>query len=229
MQEYRIKLPAFVSGLTLDDGDGGRRPVPDGAGDRGSLGRVLGREKLLKDRIRVLETELQRTREESFQAGYEEGRRRGNQDAQKELASLQSVIRDFDRQFTEAFEKIEGPLLELAARMAERIIGIAIERDDEARSILQEALRRMFYELVDQNRMIVEVHPGHLEWLETPDGQESLSIPRGMDVTFIGNPGLKSGECRVKTDDFIVDGTIAAQLDHLLEQLNNEDREWTSS
>ena len=66
-------------------------------------------EKILSDRIKVLEEELQRAREDSFQAGYQEGKAQGTQEAKKQNDELKILIKSFEEQYAKALSNMEIP------------------------------------------------------------------------------------------------------------------------
>lgn len=182
----------------------------------------LNKEKVLKDRIKVLEEELQRTREESFQAGYQEGKEQTYQDAQNQINEFKSLVKSFENKYVKSLEKMEKPLIRLAKKMADKIIGIDLENSAELDSILLEKLRKLLYELIDQTRIVIEVNPVHLEWLESPGIEKELNTPRSMEINFIPDKNLKPGECKISTEEYYIDETYESKLNRLEQQILSE-------
>ncbi len=180
---------------------------------------TLNKEKILSDKIKVLEEELQRTREESFQAGYEEGKERGVQEAKKQIDEFKILIKSFEKQYAKTLTKMEIPLLKLAKKMAEKVVGIDLDSSAELDSILMEKLKRLLYEMIDQVKMIVVVNPVHLEWLDSPGIAQELNAPKNMEISFAGDENLKPGECIINTEDYHIDETYAAKLDRIEQEL----------
>ena len=79
--------------------------------------------KKLKDRLKILEMELQKAREESFRAGYDEGQQSMIQEAQRRTESMRIEIQSMELKYLEAIEQIEEPLLQIAKKMTEKILG----------------------------------------------------------------------------------------------------------
>jgi len=183
----------------------------------------LDKEKILSDKIKVLEEELQRSREESFQAGYEEGKNQGSQEAKKQIDELKILVKSFEKQYAQSLSSMEIPLLKLAKKMAEKVVGMDLDNSAELDSILMERLKKLLYEMMNQVRIIIEVNPVHLEWLESPGIENELNAPKNMEINFIGDENLKPGECIINTEDYHIDETYGTKLNRIEQQLRDED------
>lgn len=180
-------------------------------------------EKLLGDRIKVLEEELQRTREESFQAGYQEGKDQGLKEAKKQINEFKMLIKSFEQEYANSIVKMESPLLRLAKKMAEKVIGIDLDSTAELDSILMERLKRLLYEVMEQVKVIVIVNPAHLEWLDSPGIENEFNTPRSMEISFVGDEKLSPGECIINTEEYHIDETYTAKLERLEKKLITKD------
>lgn len=180
-------------------------------------------EKILGDKIKVLEEELQRSREESFQAGYQEGKDQGIQEAKRQITDYKMLIKSFEQEYASSIVKMEAPLLRLAKKMAEKVIGIDLDSTAELDSILMERLKKLLYEVMDQVKVIIIVNPVHLEWLESPGIEKELNTPKTMEISFIGDEKLSPGECIINTEEYYIDETYSTKLDRLAQNLMTKD------
>ncbi len=180
--------------------------------------------KSLQDHIEIMEKELQKSREESFHAGYEEGRESVLQETEKRLEVAMIEMKALEIKYLEAIENIEGPLLEIAKKMAEEVIGMEIKMRDNNDEVLLKRLRKLLYEVVDQNKVIVEVNPEHLGRLNSSDIVNDLNLPKKMNLSFAAGKDLKPGEAQIETEDYFVDGAYSNQLERLEEQLINKEK-----
>ena len=71
----------------------------------------IDNEKILGDKVKMLEEELQRTREESFQAGYQEGKEQGINEAKKQINDLRSLVTSFKEEYASSISKLETPII----------------------------------------------------------------------------------------------------------------------
>jgi len=178
--------------------------------------------KHLEDRIKNLEMELQKAREESFQAGYDEGKQRTLQDAQNRIEAVRLDMKQQEIQFRETIEHMEKPLLELAKIMAKEVIMQELQANADTDLILLERLRKMLNELVDQNNIIIEVNQQHLNMLKSTDLKEKLGIDKKSDVRLIGSKSLRPGEVNIETENYFIDGTFENNISKIHAQIAKE-------
>ncbi len=226
MKEFHLKLNRKLAGIKessvgITPGDIDDRFVPQDGNTSMSASEAV-RLRQLYGRIKILEMELQKAREESFRAGFEEGQNSTVQDANKRIESMRIEMQAMELKYLETIEQIEEPLLELAKRMASEVLATDLKLREDQDAILSERLRKMLYEVVDQNKIIVEVHPEQLQNLTEDDLNAKLNVPRNMELNFIAGKDLKKGEARLKTEDYFVDGTFENQLEHLHDQLKHK-------
>ncbi len=226
MKEFHLKLNRKLAGIRessvgIAPGDVDDKFVPQGENTSMSASEAV-RLRQLYGRIKILEMELQKAREESFRAGFEEGQNSTVQDANKRIEAMRIEMQAMELKYLETIEQIEEPLLELAKRMASEVLATDLKIRDDQDEILSERLRKMLYEVVDQNKIIVELHPEQLQNLTEEDLNAKLNVPRNMELNFIAGKDLQKGEARLKTEDYFVDGTFENQLEHLHDQLKHK-------
>jgi len=212
-----------ISSFEILNSDRTNSSIFDTVDELSSAEYIIDKEKILSDRIKVLEEELQRTREDSFQAGYQEGKIQGTQEAKKQIDDLKILIKSFEKQYTNALTKMEIPLLKLAKKMAAKVISIDLDNSAELDSVLMEKLKKLLREIVDQVRVLVEVNPIHLEWLESPGIENELNSPKSMEINFIGNEKFQPGECKIYTEGYHIDETYETKLNQIEQQLLSGD------
>jgi len=110
--------------------------------------------------------------------------------------------------FLDSMEQLEKPLLDLARKMAAEVIQVEVQSGADTDFILTERLRKMLYEIVEQNNIIIEVNPAQLNLIKTDEMLEDLNLKDKTDVKIIGNPGLKPGEAQVGSEEYFIDGTF---------------------
>ncbi len=181
--------------------------------------------KILKDRIKILELELQRAREESFKAGYEEGKQNTLREANERIAQARQEIERIQKEYRESVERIEKPLLELAKKMAQKVLEIQLTLTEEHDQILLNQLRKMMHEVQNEKHVTVEVNPAHLPDLRSTDIKEAFHLPKEMELTVLQGKHLKKGEAFVTSDQFYLDGRFQSQIEELGNQLIHGDEE----
>ncbi len=179
------------------------------------------------DRIKLLESELQRARTEAYQVGFQEGHNMARSEARNQFNQLSqefsSNISTLDTSFREALEKLTDPLLKLALGTAEKLIQRELTIAENSSEILRSQLQRVLDETVTQTQAVVQVNPGHLEWITSDAILKTLNMPKNHNLRFLANPQLQPGECKLETEDFLVDSTIKTQLENLEKMLKTSD------
>lgn len=177
--------------------------------------------KSLQDKLRILEKELQKAREESFQAGYEEGKESSMQLAERRIEEIRQEMKELEKQYQENIKKIDVPLLNLAKKMALVILDTELKMREDHDEILMKQLRKMLYEVIDQSQVMIRVNAQQQTAVESDVLKQKLNLPSNMEITTVVDPDLKPGEAVVQTENYYVDGTFANQVDEIAEQLRD--------
>ncbi|RMH63562.1 MAG: hypothetical protein D6677_06855 [Calditrichaeota bacterium] len=171
--------------------------------------------KRLEDRIKILEDELQRARDESFRAGYDEGKQRTMQDALNRIEAVRHEMKQQEAHFRETLENLEKPLLRLARAMAAEVIQQELQSDEKQDAALRERLRLMLEQVIDQNNVWIKVNPSQLNAIHPEEMREQGYVNPEARVHVSGDDRLKPGEAHVDTEDYQIDGSFENHLDKL--------------
>jgi flagellar assembly protein FliH len=167
-------------------------------------------EEAARIRGRALE-ELERARAEGRAAGREEGRQEGLGGA---VAALLAAERARDRLLAAA----RGDLLDAAGALARRILGREVAL---APGLVLEMAERALAEAHGRRRVVLRAHPDDLVTLG--QGMERLAVARGAAAPVLrGDAGMERGGVVVEADGAVLDATLEAQVDALLEALRRE-------
>ncbi|SVC37901.1 uncharacterized protein METZ01_LOCUS290755, partial [marine metagenome] len=109
--------------------------------------------------VEILEKALERTRENAFQAGYEEGRNSSLNDMESRIKELSSdftqMVQGLDDQFKELFNFQEKTLLKLSLRIAEKILYEEFCHKKEVTDFLAKMLKKILMEMMEQKKITV--------------------------------------------------------------------------
>ena len=179
------------------------------------------------DRIKILEMELQKARAEAYQAGYGEGQKITLSESQKQLLQMtqefSANLTSLHAEFSDTLDKLAGPVLRLALGVSEKLLQREVNLNDAANEILLTQVRTVLNETVTQSRPVVHVNIAQLEWITGIDILKKLNVQQNGNLRFIPNPTVQPGECKLETEDYLVDATIKAQLDNLEKILRDSD------
>jgi len=178
--------------------------------------------KILKDRLNIVEKELQHAREESFLAGYEEGKQSVLQEAQKFTEQTKAELRDLEKNYREAIAALELPLLKIARKMAQEVLADELKIRDDQDELLVKRLRKMLQEVVDQNQAIIQINPDQLARLDRLALNSKLNMPHKMEIRVVAGKNIGQAEAVIQTEDYYLDGKFESQLEHMEEQLSQK-------
>ncbi|TDP77556.1 FliH/SctL family protein [Bradymonas sediminis] len=156
----------------------------------------------------VIVKEAQQTASDIREAAHLEGRSEGLKEVLVELARARKV-------YANALDTAEKDMVELAFRLAARIIGDSVEREPErvaamVAGVLQRARGK--------RDIIVMVSPEDLASLSAAGPALARSVD-GVNIHFETDSSLTRGGCVIQTESGRIDGQIETQLDALQKAL----------
>jgi flagellar assembly protein FliH len=153
-------------------------------------------------------------------AAYEQGLRQGEEAAREALtAQLSPVLSAFQQATTEiahlrttVLQQAEEDIITLAFQLARKIIQYEALQH---REVLAATLTRALEHVVEQNQIVVRVHPDDLHY--ATEIKEELGLARGdiKTLTVQGDTSIGRGGCLVESSLGTIDARIEAQFDEL--------------
>lgn len=148
--------------------------------------------------------EADEMRERARQEGHAEG-----------IEEVVELIARAKREYTELVDSAEDDMLELAFRLARRIVGQAIELEPAR---VEEMVATVLRHARGKRRISVAVCPEDLDVLEASADRMSKLVD-GVPVHFEGDETLVRGSCVIQTESGRIDGRIQTQLETLMRAL----------
>jgi flagellar assembly protein FliH len=177
------------------------------------------------------ETLKAKAREEGYQEGvsrgsedgYEEGEKKGEESG---LAKHAEATARFEALFTAAiaekeayFSDREALIVELATRMAAKVIAREVDtRPDHITHLLRQAVRR----LADRSKLLVTLHPDDLERVTQARADGALSFNGVKQLEFLADDKMVPGGLRIQSGGQTLDGALDSQLTELVRGLLEE-------
>jgi type III secretion protein L len=189
---------------------------------KGDGGKVLGgpgaKQKVVKNQIVSAQKEAARILEEAedFAAEIRREARREAENLKSEAYAegTENALTEFERNLVETREirervwrESEKDLLRLAVRLAERIVGREIEKDD--RTII-EIISTALQNARQQEKLTVRVNPKDLPTIEKQT--ENFSSGRIRFIDFVADPRVASSGCMIESEVGTIDARLETQL-----------------
>lgn len=154
--------------------------------------------------------------EQEKQRGFAEGRQEstaaGEQWKAQEIEKLRLLAAQLEEQYQEKVNEVQKDAAELAAEIAEKIIGIRLEETDTVfLNVIDNAMSRF------RQSGSITVHLSSEDYQRYSGGESLLQLDglKGKKVTLEKNESLRKGDCVLETEDQFVDCGIKGQMDRL--------------
>ncbi len=147
---------------------------------------------------------------QSYQQGFEDGYKKAILRLEEQIHQLSSVIKELLHQKTEIIKQTELELVELAFKIAQKIIEINLERDKE---LVLQILKKAISEVKDKSQITVYISPED-EPIILENKNKILESIEGQ-VKFISDPNIPKGGCIIQTSSGRIDALITTQLDEI--------------
>lgn len=176
----------------------------------------------LNRRIQELEEEIPKTREESYQLGFQDGlateRDQHNQNLEAHRQRLQNLAVDLGNKVDQTLVLLEEPLLDMSFNIARKLIGVDLDEETLGRNIV-ENVKTCVQQVLHADSVEVRLAPEDVALFQADDLGDLLEHPDVSILRFIPDQSLKRGECVIQTPDHLIDGRYEHQLEQLQEQL----------
>jgi type III secretion protein L len=163
-------------------------------------------EEAQREKERII-AEAQRERDEVLAKAREQGRQEG-------LAQSSEIILRAKMQAGEILASQEKDVIQLACKIAEKIIGRDLEREPE---LLMDMCANAIEQLRSAKSMVLRVHPKTAQVLRARKPELMELIGRAVDVAIREDPEVAPVGCIVQTEF----GSVDAQLPTQFEMLQN--------
>jgi len=165
---------------------------------------------------------IQNAERDAYQKGYKKGEEEAWQ-AQKEAQedyyqSTRQVLQEVNELRQKIYKYTEVEILALSIDIAEKLVCRQLELKPET---IVDIARAACIQAKECEMVIIYVAPEQVETLRSRNDEFSSQLYRNKRLEFIADPTIKSGGCRIETEQGYIDATIET----MLKQLNTIIRE----
>lgn len=181
------------------------------------------------------QAEAEKIKAQAKEEGYQEGFSRGSEDGYEEgekkgeeagLAKHAEATARFETLFNAAvaekdayFTDREAILVELATRIAAKVIAREVDtRPDHVIHLLRQAVRR----LQERSKLIVTLHPDDLEKVSQARADGALSFNGVKQIEFLADDKMVHGGLRIQSSGLTLDAALDSQLTEIVRGLLEE-------
>jgi len=155
--------------------------------------------------------------EEGYKVGREEGQQQGYSEYQDKLKEAQQIVKAAKTDYTTYLETSEKTILDLATKIAKKVIGTKIEENGcSFLSLVKKALK----EVKEYQEVQLHVHPVHYEELLLKK-EELLSVFSNEANLFIyPDDELSEDSCLIESTSGRIDASVDTQLSEIKHKLS---------
>lgn len=156
----------------------------------------------------------QQAYDEGFQMGYEEGRQKALADMQESIVEANEIVAKSVVHAREYVVSQERLILELAIQAAGRIIGEALDADDER---FVSIVRRGLKEVREMKEVKLYVSPHYHKLISGQMDELSAIFPPDVPFLLFVNEDLQNTDCYIESNH----GRVVVSIDEQLAELRN--------
>jgi len=164
----------------------------------------------------VMDEECVKARKTGYEEGYHKGLEEGREDARKVLRQFEGAINDVVNQRESLLSETKQKILELTIQIAQKTTFDAINVDREATVTM---IERVIGQLADRSRLKIRVNPDFLPIVEQQIDRLLGSSTSIKELTFEGDPRVRSGGCFIETPTGDIDARLESQFDVIRETM----------
>lgn len=183
-------------------------------------------EKVQAQTMLELETERERILEElkqqAYDAGFEEGKAAGDQQAASYVAEALDMLNRIALAFPSAVKQNEEKLITLALEIASKVIQEEISLQPE---IVQRTVETALRRVSDLEQVTIKVNPLDLDLILPKQDTFKAIIPDVQNFSIEGSHTIQRGGCLIETNSGSINATINAQIsiiDELFKRVRSE-------
>jgi flagellar biosynthesis/type III secretory pathway protein FliH len=198
---------------------------------------IAERDRILRDaraeRDRILEGASERGYEDGYREGFAKGVEQGERDgAEKAYAECAERVSSVEKSLADALESVEaerervlletkGDVLSFACAFAERVTKRVVEVDA---AVVESQLEAVLKLVLNATRLSVLIHPDDREACDRIAPALSRRRIAESPIEFSEDDTLRRGSVVLRTDKGLIDASVDAQIDRMVELLIGSDR-----
>jgi len=173
---------------------------------KGDIVKALESAKDIIENAKQKAEEIISTAQEKASSIEEEAKKKGFDEG---LSQLNETILNFKQKYKEILQQSERDLLKLSLKIAERIIGKAVEMDQ---SLILNIVKNSIQTLKYQKEIKIRVNPEDEDFLKKNKQDLYNILGESKEVEIIGDSLIEKGGCIIDTEIGSVDARLETQL-----------------
>ena len=166
---------------------------------------------------------MEQAQKEGYQQGIEDGVQKGYRETAEAIAYAKEIVELSKQEYSKQIEAAEPVILELAMKVAGKIIGYELKENEEA---FFSMVKRAIKEARENREVQLHIHPSQYPFILSHKEELEAIFPKNTDLYVYPNDELAESSCIIESESGRIDASIDSQLremkDKLLELLEGE-------
>lgn len=184
-------------------------------------GRILENAKLEAERI---ESDARRQAEQMkmdvLVQGKEQGYKEGMQKAQEEIESIKQDLiqksKEMDLKYEQARKDLEPEMAQVLIGLVKNLTGVILENEE---SVILHLVARAMGRITRNNEFILHVGREDYPVLDKRKALLEKIVGQDKKIMLVEEEDMVKGQCRIETDDQIIDCGMETQMGNLFENI----------
>ena len=159
---------------------------------------------------------IEQAQKEGYQQGKEDGIQQGYSEMADILAHAKEIVTLSKQDYEKRIESAEPIILELAIKVAEKIIGLEMkETNDTFLSIVKRTIKQAR----DNREVQLHVHPTQYPFILSQKEELDAIFPKNTDFYIYPDEDLAENSCIIESESGRIDASVDSQLHELRTKL----------
>jgi flagellar assembly protein FliH len=155
---------------------------------------------------------IEQAQKEGYRQGVEDGIQKGYNEIAAEIAFAKKVVESSKKDYRHHIESSETVILNLALKVAEKIIGQQLEKDEVSfLSIVKRAIK----EVRDNREVQLHIHPIQYQSILSHKDELMAIFPKDTELYIFPDDELEETNCIIESENGRMDASVDSQLQEI--------------
>ena len=159
---------------------------------------------------------IEAAKKEGLELGLAEGRQQGYEEYAAAIAEARAVVEQSKTAAIEHVEKSEATILELAMKIAEKVLDTALKEDP---AYFVPLVKMALKEARDYKEIQIQIHPSQYEMIVAQSDELEALFPTDAKFYIYPNEDLEVQQCFIESTNGRIDASVDSQLQEIKEKL----------
>ncbi|MFP3154096.1 flagellar biosynthesis protein [Lachnospiraceae bacterium ZAX-1] len=166
------------------------------------------------------ESQIELSRQQAHEDGYEQGLLEGNQKAQEELLIAQQKLKQKEEQLEAGYQKelseLEPHLVDAILKVVEQVFHVQF---DDKKEILLYLIQNTITKVESSKEFQIRVCEDNYAFLESHKQEILERVGQTISIDIVSDSLMKENQCTIETDSGVFDCGLGVQLENLIKSL----------